>query len=771
MPYWTPSDITTALWLDAADPDTITESSATIVSQWNDKSGNDRHFAQNAFPSARPNTGIATLNGKNVLGFSLDNLTSVDSASEWTFLHDGTKHEIYAVIRNGLVDEPGANYGLLGNTAAGTNGRRGVSYYWQRTVPGYVTLISNGGTTFPTRVVVAHETLAGLYPPNQFTLVSIYTDATNAVAADRSFYRSSGGDADATNTFTGTVTTAIPSYSTLDIGALGQGSTPLTGQIAEVIIIVRTEIEADRQIVEGYLAWKWGLQSSLPPDHPYKDGPLLIGDSISITTQPSSQSLVEGMTASFSVAVANPTGNVLYQWYNAVDDTPISGATSSSYSFEAALADSGKTFYVVATDDFESITSNTVTLTVSEPVEYGLEYVESAGPIYQRGTVVFTEPVTGGSQILVRRKTPIVNNYLASSLEPFQPEQFENQIDRFTMILQEIEGHACACFEDEYVVPESGPQCEPYNCGALYSLLVLDDGNVWDMTELVRDGPIVGATYQPSVFTSNLGTTLEYDTQVLIGTRDEGGSSRSVYWKVYDSEIDLCENDLHALGVRSEFIENNFSYPDMYGYDTDSGVVYKNFIVYKGPLTKSNPDPVILSRQLMNVTFNAGSFTPTIWFEYDDDIGYRLRVSSVTKFDGDLESITLGTLVPPPGINDFNIVAVEAVINGAGAASVTELPSGEWQVKVLINIYYRLYCNDEEATGTSVLLFTKLYNTEPSMSGSFSVSGPAFRLWDGRYNMDYLYMGFMPLEYDYEDAFLALKQNFSDYTPPAGCFT
>jgi hypothetical protein len=26
-----------------------------------------------------------------------------------------------------------------------------------------------------------------------------------------------------------------------------------------------------RQQVEGYLAWKWGFQSSLPANHPYKN--------------------------------------------------------------------------------------------------------------------------------------------------------------------------------------------------------------------------------------------------------------------------------------------------------------------------------------------------------------------------------------------------------------------------------------------------------------------------------------------------------------------
>jgi hypothetical protein len=28
---------------------------------------------------------------------------------------------------------------------------------------------------------------------------------------------------------------------------------------------------SDRQKMEGYLAWKWNLQSNLPSNHPYKN--------------------------------------------------------------------------------------------------------------------------------------------------------------------------------------------------------------------------------------------------------------------------------------------------------------------------------------------------------------------------------------------------------------------------------------------------------------------------------------------------------------------
>ena len=56
------------LWLDAADSSTITHTS-NLVSQWNDKSGNGYHAT--AASGQEPTTGSSTINGKNVLTWSL----------------------------------------------------------------------------------------------------------------------------------------------------------------------------------------------------------------------------------------------------------------------------------------------------------------------------------------------------------------------------------------------------------------------------------------------------------------------------------------------------------------------------------------------------------------------------------------------------------------------------------------------------------------------------------------------------------------------------
>lgn len=44
----------------------------------------------------------------------------------------------------------------------------------------------------------------------------------------------------------------------------------LIGDIAEVVVVGTNLAVADRQKLEGYLAWKYGLQGNLPAGHPYK---------------------------------------------------------------------------------------------------------------------------------------------------------------------------------------------------------------------------------------------------------------------------------------------------------------------------------------------------------------------------------------------------------------------------------------------------------------------------------------------------------------------
>ena len=82
-----------------------------------------------------------------------------------------------------------------------------------------------------------------------------------------------------------------------------------------------------------------------------------------ITTQPASQTVTAGQTATFAV-VASGTAPLSYQWQK--NGANIAGATSASYTTPATTStDNGSTFQVVVSNTAGSITSNAATLTVN----------------------------------------------------------------------------------------------------------------------------------------------------------------------------------------------------------------------------------------------------------------------------------------------------------------------------------------------------------------------------------------------------------------------
>ena len=93
------------------------------------------------------------------------------------------------------------------------------------------------------------------------------------------------------------------------------------------------------------------------------DASLTVTVKPAITTQPVSQAVAAGQTASFSV-VATGTEPLTYQWKK--DGSDIDGATSNSYTTPAtSLADSGTAYSVVVSNDVGTATSEAVILTVT----------------------------------------------------------------------------------------------------------------------------------------------------------------------------------------------------------------------------------------------------------------------------------------------------------------------------------------------------------------------------------------------------------------------
>jgi len=244
---WTPAQITTALWLDAADASTITLNSTT-VSQWNDKSGNGRHATQAT--SANQPTYISS--GMNSLGLvDWDGSNDAMTISGGTpTLHselsaDNTYSMAWAVKPDKISNLPVLLYvpesGFKFLVEIKSNG----GLYWGDTTSNYRTY--DGGSFF----VVNTGTF--------FTLIKTGSGAGTAHVAGTLNSHSSGGLSDTPTLGAAFILGDYPSGYSYD------------GKMAEIIISNYSWDTSERQKIEGYLAHKWGLQANLPNDHPYKN--------------------------------------------------------------------------------------------------------------------------------------------------------------------------------------------------------------------------------------------------------------------------------------------------------------------------------------------------------------------------------------------------------------------------------------------------------------------------------------------------------------------
>jgi hypothetical protein len=95
------------------------------------------------------------------------------------------------------------------------------------------------------------------------------------------------------------------------------------GKFMEILIYDKVLTSAERQKVEGYLSWKWGIQNLLPLNHPYySSGP--IGDvqqnvksnpSVPITistalTPPTGLTFISATATSITFSFTNPPGTI-----------------------------------------------------------------------------------------------------------------------------------------------------------------------------------------------------------------------------------------------------------------------------------------------------------------------------------------------------------------------------------------------------------------------------------------------------------------------------
>ena len=264
---WTPANLSAgilSLWCDAADLSTITVVSGG-VSQWIDKSGNNRHAATAV---RRPALSLNVQNALSAITFTASSATKLDTPA---FSIAPTREFCsFAVVSGAGLVAPSNTYPRIWNALGSGDASPLGSFYPQGffgcgSTNGTAMLIAGGsGITQPQ--------VTGL-PTNQAVLLT-GRFGTAGQSANTSSISAFGGAVSSLASQTGALST-----SGIRIGADTSSSSTSSWNswIGEIILTTGISL-AQSVVIEGYLAWKWGLQANLVTNHPFRNRPPLISD-------------------------------------------------------------------------------------------------------------------------------------------------------------------------------------------------------------------------------------------------------------------------------------------------------------------------------------------------------------------------------------------------------------------------------------------------------------------------------------------------------------
>ena len=238
---WTPAEIDTALWLDAADISTITQSGGS-VSQWNDKSGNGRNAVQLSATN-QPLYDATAFNSNPTLVFDGSDYMETPSFAS------SSNYTIVAVVTLLVATSYPMIYTF--KSAAGSVDLRGVDSTGK---PSLANISNNDGPGVQTPPATPVTTTDNMVNTTNIIIGKI----TNGIGTLRQ-----NGSLRATKSVIFTSPT-----SARQVGARSN-SFYWNGRISEIIELGNVSV-SDEERIEGYLAHKWGLTANLPSDHPYK---------------------------------------------------------------------------------------------------------------------------------------------------------------------------------------------------------------------------------------------------------------------------------------------------------------------------------------------------------------------------------------------------------------------------------------------------------------------------------------------------------------------
>ena len=243
-----PSDIGgLALWLDAADSASVSVSPGTQnVTFWKDKSGGG--YNATPFGTGSPTYSSNSITFTGAQAFSTTLSSALPNQSGFAVVKYSSANKIDILSVRELTGTAGGIQQIIQNNAQ--------------------LITTYGGTTIVTGATLTQNT----------TLLYNHTFS----ATTNAFLYLNGSQTGQTTgpyTFTGTGTVNIGAYDL--VPSTNEG---FIGSMYEILLFNVVLTTTQRQQIEGYLAWKWNLQTSLPSTHPYYNNAFIPNMSISIPT-------------------------------------------------------------------------------------------------------------------------------------------------------------------------------------------------------------------------------------------------------------------------------------------------------------------------------------------------------------------------------------------------------------------------------------------------------------------------------------------------------
>ena len=259
MPLWTPaySNPATSMWIDATDASTITLSGSNVA-QINDKSASGANFSQSSSGSQPVRITSGGINNLPCLQFDGSSDILVGNVAAETLTQNIGALSIYSVF----------------HTTGGNGTRRAVLYFSTNSslsaraglfvLPSPIRIETGGrrldGNSYQTVAVAATTPCLG-------ASIFDFANAAASVGIDAVYTARGGGFQTAGNT----------SNTASALASLGNGGGNIFGgTIGEVIVFKSVLALSARELIEGYLAHKWGLQTKLSSSHPYRLTPPML---------------------------------------------------------------------------------------------------------------------------------------------------------------------------------------------------------------------------------------------------------------------------------------------------------------------------------------------------------------------------------------------------------------------------------------------------------------------------------------------------------------